>query len=404
MTAAEEQGVIGNRFVLEQVLSQRPHAVVYQARHIALGGLFALKLVRQAGTGLHRARLQAQFRHPNLVAVSDILEHQGNPVMVMEFIDGPTLEDWMGGQPLALEDMLLLMSSILSALAAAHSVGICHGNIDATHVLLARGGDQFIPRLISFSSPDRHDVRDDIHDAGRLIYLMLTGTPWTPGAPLPEGLPSNIDIALNSSLQTDATRRPPDCVRFALLLFARDPALMEAFTHASRPPTSQHLRSTAPLSARWPAMLATALGSALLTLILLQWVAPLLQTQPTSDPALITGTSPRSPDAPPDAPPLLTRHGLTDHWSGVMTQGTAQHAMELELIQTGQQLTGTLLLQFTVAARTIQLSGSLDAEGVMELRDAERSTVLIATVGAQGDLYGELQLDGLPGVPWSAHR
>lgn len=87
------------------------------------------------------ARAAARVRHPGVVAVHDVTEHDGRPVIVMELVDGPSLDDVLrerGGVTPAEAAQIGL--KVVDALGAAHRAGVLHRDVKPGNILLERGG------------------------------------------------------------------------------------------------------------------------------------------------------------------------------------------------------------------------------------------------------------------------
>lgn len=87
------------------------------------------------------ARAAARVRHPGVVAVHDVTEHEGRPVIVMELVDGPSLDDVLrerGGVTPAEAAQIGL--KVVDALGAAHRAGVLHRDVKPGNILLERGG------------------------------------------------------------------------------------------------------------------------------------------------------------------------------------------------------------------------------------------------------------------------
>ncbi|MEM6931290.1 MAG: protein kinase, partial [Myxococcota bacterium] len=87
-----------DRFVVEATLGVGGMAAVYRVRHDELDTVHALKVPHEPDAAriaqLRReARLQARVRHPNVVAVTDVVYVDAVPAIVMEYVSGPTLEE-----------------------------------------------------------------------------------------------------------------------------------------------------------------------------------------------------------------------------------------------------------------------------------------------------------------------
>ncbi|MFE5714839.1 protein kinase [Streptomyces sp. NPDC056501] len=87
------------------------------------------------------ARAAARVRHPGVVAVHDVTEHEGRPVIVMELVDGPSLDDVLGERgTLDPVEAARIGAHVLEALAAAHDVGVLHRDVKPGNILLDRSG------------------------------------------------------------------------------------------------------------------------------------------------------------------------------------------------------------------------------------------------------------------------
>jgi eukaryotic-like serine/threonine-protein kinase len=147
---------IGERFVVEALVGQGGLAEVYRVRHVELGTVRALKLLvwnspKMADRLVQEGRIQAQLQHPNVVSVSDIVRHEGKVGLIMDYVEHETLESYLarhGAVPL--DQGLKLFASILSALIAAHAMGVLHRDIKPGNVMLAITPDGLVPKVADF--------------------------------------------------------------------------------------------------------------------------------------------------------------------------------------------------------------------------------------------------------------
>jgi eukaryotic-like serine/threonine-protein kinase len=247
--------------------------VVYKAHDLRLERPVALKFLpddlSHNPQALERFRREAlatsALNHANICTVHDIGEQDGRPFLAMEFVDGETLRQHIGGKPLAIEEILNLGIQIADALDAAHSQGIIHRDIKPGNIFVTKRGqakvlDFGLAKLIargaavrdatevsqvseepvsivgiisgtpSYMSPeqirgDDLDVRADVFSLGLLLYEMSTGRKAFGGstggviieailsrspAPMrnlnPE-LPAELEAIINKAIEKDKGKR-----------------------------------------------------------------------------------------------------------------------------------------------------------------------------------------------------
>jgi eukaryotic-like serine/threonine-protein kinase len=128
------------RYELERELGRGGMAVVYAARDTEMGRRVALKVLATHLAGdeafrtrfLREARIAGSLAHPNLVRVYDIAEHDGVPCIVMELLEGGTLEEGR----LSTEEAM----QVADGLAYAHARGVVHRDLKPGNLLRTRDG------------------------------------------------------------------------------------------------------------------------------------------------------------------------------------------------------------------------------------------------------------------------
>ncbi|MCT7355875.1 protein kinase [Streptomyces sp. 15-116A] len=145
--------LLAGRYRITRQLGRGGMGVVWQAVDEVLGREVALKELRTYTDAAEpeladlrlrmqrEARAAARVRHPGVIAVHDIAEVDGRPLIVMELVDGPSLDDVLRDRgTLEPREAAGIGAKVMDALAAAHRAGVLHRDVKPGNILLDRSG------------------------------------------------------------------------------------------------------------------------------------------------------------------------------------------------------------------------------------------------------------------------
>lgn len=201
-------------YAIERVVGTGGMGVVYKARHLKLNRPVALKMLllgkfaskEDLACLLREAESVANLRHPNIIQVHDVGDHDNLPYFTMEYAEGGTLAQRLAGVPQPAHEAAELIALIASAVQAAHEAGIIHRDLKPSNIVLVGDGT---PKLADFSLARRIEgaVPLTITGAGggTPSYMAPEQARGTAGAFCP-----TVDVyALGALLYELLTGRPP---------------------------------------------------------------------------------------------------------------------------------------------------------------------------------------------------
>ncbi len=201
---------LDGRYLIESMIGVGGMANVYRGRDVRTGNEIAVKVLKEEFLG--NEELVRRFKneskaisildHPNIVKVYDVSVTDQLQYIVMEYIDGITLKEYLKqrGGALTWKEVVHFATQVLSALDHAHTKGIVHRDVKPQNIMLQADGsikmmDFGIARFsraqsqtvsdkaigsVHYISPeqakgDRTDARTDIYSVGVMLYEMLSG-------------------------------------------------------------------------------------------------------------------------------------------------------------------------------------------------------------------------------------
>lgn len=225
--------LIDGRYRIENIVGDGGSAVVYGAEDTLMHRKVAIKMLRDTSPSVFNsrsfeveARAVSMLSHPNIVNVYDVSVKTAEKYIIMEYVDGITLREYLNHHGrLESDEVISCASQVLRALAAAHEKGIVHRDIKPQNIMILKDGqikvtDFGIAKLphtetvtagdrgigtVHYISPEQAcgddiDSRSDLYSLGVMLYEMATGR-----LPFSEGSAS--DIAMKHMTDTPTMPR-----------------------------------------------------------------------------------------------------------------------------------------------------------------------------------------------------
>lgn len=197
-------------YSIESVLGSGGMGIVYLANEVALERKVAIKVLRDRFGDDPRARDRfqreaaavAKCQHPNLVQIFQVGEHENDPYLVLEYVEGDTLAKFLDGEPKPPHAAAVMVEKLARAIAHAHGRGVVHRDLKPSNVLVDRDGEPRIsdfglarlddrstrteegclPGTPAYMAPEQVSSKygevgppADIHALGVILYEALTG-------------------------------------------------------------------------------------------------------------------------------------------------------------------------------------------------------------------------------------
>ena len=254
-----EPGKRIDRYEVEGRLGSGGMAVVYRVRHVDLDTVHALKVINTDDDELRErllreGRAQGRIHHPAVLAVTDLVDVEGSPGLVLEYVKGGrSLAELLKAGGVSMDEARRLGRAMIEGVAAAHRHGLVHRDLKPSNILLDRVDGVELPKVADFGlakvvsdesagitgsglslgtpaymAPEQArdsrsvDHRADLWSLGAILYELVAGHRAFAGGslpeiiasviqgrfePLPEHVPDELRAAIESALVLDPAVR-----------------------------------------------------------------------------------------------------------------------------------------------------------------------------------------------------
>ena len=246
VVTASEQRLIASRYLITSTLHRSVRGAIHLAVEVAGARTCVLKRAWRDACAMpdgrdarDRLREEADLMTrlgPNvhLPEMWDIVEHEHDLFLAMEYISGPTLaarvhEGDKGGRPLPVEEVVHLGRELSEGLQRIHDAGYVHRDLSPANAILRKDGhvalvdfelarpigdrnDEFGAGTPGFMSPEQEaalpaTIADDVYGLGALLYLAATGSDPEPGKLTSSEVPPGLGEVITRALERDPASR-----------------------------------------------------------------------------------------------------------------------------------------------------------------------------------------------------
>src|ERR1035437_3952717 len=170
------------RFLIQSEVGRGGFGRVYRALDPAVGRLVAVKVLTEGSEDLltrfrNEASVAANLRHDNIVTIYEYGEHEGNPFLAMEYLEGEDLHQIIAAnKPLSLLEKCKIMLQVAEGLDYAHGKGVIHRDVKPANIMVLPGGHVKIMDFgIARLTQDRDATR--LTQEGSMICTLLYRAP-----------------------------------------------------------------------------------------------------------------------------------------------------------------------------------------------------------------------------------
>lgn len=274
-TPTGEAPVSNARYLVQESIGHGGMGQVFRAWDQHLGRNVAIKRISEdpgVDAAVRReAGILAGLHHPNIVTIFDFAADEIGPFVVMEYVEGRTLEDLVLGQPLEVPNFLELVTQVCRGLSSAHTAGLVHLDLKPGNIMLQLHRDgSFTSKILDFGlakaggeaegkgelygspytvAPEQlaqepTDARTDIYSLGCVFYFALSGKNAFEAPTVSEILTRHMEGRV-TPLHLAAPKVPPGISQVIGKMLAALPA--------DRPQTVEEARSLLLKASRGPA-------------------------------------------------------------------------------------------------------------------------------------------------------